>query len=265
MSVPEHPQSTQQTNRSANGDGLLLSARGISKAFGHVQALSGVDFDLRPDEVVAVVGDNGAGKSTLMKVICGALVADQGEVLVRGERRHFTSPREAQAAGISVVYQDLALIELLDVAHNVFLGRVPTRLFRVDRRRMMRETRDVLSELSVNVPSVRTPVRFLSGGQRQGVAIARAVHQGGQLMIMDEPTAALGVQEQAKVLQLIRDLKARGIAVIVTSHNLEHVFSVADRIVVLRGGRLVGSRIKDETTHSEIVHMIVGAEFGRVQ
>ena len=138
-------------------------------------------------------------------------------------------------------------------------------LFRVDRRRMMRETRDVLSELSVNVPSVRTPVRFLSGGQRQGVAIARAVHQGGQLMIMDEPTAALGVQEQAKVLQLIRDLKARGIAVIVTSHNLEHVFSVADRIVVLRGGRLVGSRIKDETTHSEIVHMIVGAEFGRAQ
>ena len=259
------PASTDGQILNANGDGPLLSARGISKAFGHVQALSAVDFEAHPDEVVALVGDNGAGKSTLMKVICGALTPDEGEVLMRGRRTHFTSPREAQSAGISVVYQDLALVELLDVAHNVFLGRVPTRMFRVDRRRMMRETRDVLAELSINVPSVRTPVRFLSGGQRQAVAIARAVHQGGQLMIMDEPTAALGVQEQAKVLQLIRDLKARGMAVIVTSHNLEHVFSVADRIVVLRGGRLVGSRIKDETTHSEIVHMIVGAEFGRSQ
>ena len=247
----------------ATPNGTLLEARGISKSFGHVQALSEVDFDVQPDEVVALVGDNGAGKSTLMKVICGALSPDEGHVFMGGERTHFTSPREAQAAGISVVYQDLALVELLDVAHNVFLGRVPTRMLRVDRRRMMRETREVLTQLSINLPSVRTAVRFLSGGQRQAVAIARAVHQGGTLMIMDEPTAALGVQEQAKVLQLIRDLKARGIAVIVTSHNLEHVFSVADRIVVLRGGRLVGSRRKDETTHSEIVHMIVGAEFGK--
>ena len=134
---------------------------------------------MHPDEVVALVGDNGAGKSTLMKVICGALQPDEGEVLMRGEPTNFTSPREARAAGVSVVYQDLALVELLDVAHNIFLGRVPTRFFRVDRKRMTQETREVLAQLSINIPSPRTSVRFLSGGQRQAVAIARAVHQGG--------------------------------------------------------------------------------------
>jgi ABC-type sugar transport system ATPase subunit len=244
---------------STNGQ-PLLEARGLWKAFGHVQALADVDFTVEQDEVVALVGDNGAGKSTLIKTLCGALKPDGGEMYIDGEPVDITTPREAQALGIAVVYQDLALVELLDIAHNVFLSRVPTRFWRVDRRRMARETQAVLARLSIDVPSVRSQVRLLSGGQRQAVAIARAVHQGGRLMIMDEPTAALGVKEQARVLQLIQDLKQHGIAVLVTSHNLEHVFSVADRIVVLRGGRIVGSRRKSETTHSEIVHMIVGAD-----
>ena len=238
----------------------VVEARGVQKAYGSVQALSGVDFAVQPGETVALVGDNGAGKSTLIKILCGALQPDDGVVRVRGEDVRFASPRDARARGISVVYQDLALVDGFDVAHNVFLGRVPSRWLRVDRRRMARETKRVLGELTVDLPSVRTPVRFLSGGQRQAGAIARAVHPGGQLLIMDEPTAALGVQEGRKVLQLIEGLKSRELAIVVVSHNLEHVFAIADRIVVLRGGTVVGSRAKAGATHSDIVHMIVGAE-----
>lgn len=235
----------------------VVAAHGISKAYGAVQALSDVDFYVQPGETVALVGDNGAGKSTLMKILCGAVQPDVGELQVNGEILRFAGPRDARQRGISVVYQNLALVDEFDVAHNVFLGRAPTRFLRVDRRRMARETRAVLDELTVDLPSVRAPVRFLSGGQRQAVAIARAVHQGGRLLIMDEPTAALGVQEGSKVLQLIERLKARELAIVVVSHNLEHVFAIADRIVVLRGGRLVGSR-DTASTHSDIVHMIVG-------
>jgi ABC-type sugar transport system ATPase subunit len=244
---------------SRNND-TLLEARGIWKSFGAVQALSDVNFAVYPHECVALVGDNGAGKSTLIKIMCGALYPNDGQLFLNGSEVRFASPRDARRAGISVVHQDLALFEELDVSSNVFLGNVPTRYFRVDRRRMARETRQVLAELAIDIPSVRTAVRFLSGGQRQAVAITRALHQGGRLMIMDEPTAALGVQEQGKVLQLIGSLTGRGFAVLVVSHNLEHVFSIADRIVVLRGGRVVGSREKAKTTHSEIVHMIVGAK-----
>lgn len=237
----------------------VVSARGISKAYGAVQALSDVDFFVHPGETVALVGDNGAGKSTLMKILCGAVQPDVGELQVDGETLRFAGPRDARQRGISVVYQNLALVDEFDVAHNVFLGRAPTRFLRVDRGRMARETRAVLDELTVDLPSVRAPVRFLSGGQRQAVAIARAVHQGGRLLVMDEPTAALGVQEGSKVLQLIERLKAHELAIVVVSHNLEHVFAIADRIVVLRGGRLVGSRDKSASTHTDIVHMIVGA------
>lgn len=237
----------------------VVSTRGISKAYGAVQALSDVDFVVYPGETVALVGDNGAGKSTLMKILCGAVQPDAGELAVSGETIRFAGPRDARQRGISVVYQNLALVDEFDVAHNVFLGRAPTRFLRVDRRRMARETRVVLDELTVDLPSVRAPVRFLSGGQRQAVAIARAVHQGGRLLIMDEPTAALGVQEGSKVLQLIERLKARELAIVVVSHNLEHVFAIADRIVVLRGGRLVGSRDKATSSHTDIVNMIVGA------
>ena len=238
----------------------LVEARGVAKTYGAVRALGDVDFAVHPGETVALVGDNGAGKSTLIKILCGAVQPDAGEVFVAGEPVRFASPRDARAAGISVVYQDLALVDGFDISHNVFLGRVPTRWLRVDRRRMARETAQVLAELTVELPSVRTPVRFLSGGQRQAVAIARAVHQGGRLLIMDEPTAALGVQEGTKVLQLIESLKSRDLAIVLVSHNLEHVFALADRIVVLRGGTVAGSRPKAGTTHSEIVHMIVGAQ-----
>jgi ABC-type sugar transport system ATPase subunit len=239
-------------------DQPLLDARGISKAYGHVQALSGVDFHVAHGETVALVGDNGAGKSTFTKIICGALQPDAGEISLDGEPVSFASPSDAAERGIAVVYQDLALVDTRDVAANVFLGREPGRIF-VSRRLMRREARRVLADLRIGVPSVRTLVGQLSGGQRQAVAIARAVHQGGRLVIMDEPAAALGVEGQRKVLQLIEDLREQGSSVVVISHNLDHVFSVADRIVVLRGGRLIGERRKTEATPEEIVQMIVGA------
>ena len=237
----------------------LLEARAISKTFLHVQALQEVDFRVYPGETVALVGDNGAGKSTLMKILCGAYHADSGEVFIDGQPVHIRSPQEAMAQGIAVVYQDLALVNQRDVANNVFLGREPRRGLTVDKPRMVREARDVLQRLKINLPSVYTQVGLLSGGQRQAVAIARAVHQGGRLIFMDEPTAALGVQEQGKVLKLIEDLKREGTAIVVVSHNLQHVFHVADRIVVMRGGKNAGERVKAHTTTEEIVSMIVGA------
>jgi simple sugar transport system ATP-binding protein/D-xylose transport system ATP-binding protein len=245
---------------SATPDGMpLLAARGISKAFLHVQALDNVDFHVYPAEVVALVGDNGAGKSTLMKTLCGAYQADAGTILIDGEEAAIRSPHDAMARGIAVVYQDLALVNHRDVATNVFLGREPLRGITVDKGRMVRESREVLQRLKIRIPSVYTLVGLLSGGQRQAVAIARAIQQGGRLVFMDEPTAALGVQEQGKVLRLIEDLKAHGTAVVVVSHNLQHVFHVADRIVVMRGGRNAGERVKAETSAEEIVGLIVGA------
>ena len=237
----------------------LLAARGISKAFLHVQALDNVDFHVFPGEVVALVGDNGAGKSTLMKTLCGAYQADAGTILIDAEEVAIRSPHDAMARGIAVVYQDLALVNHRDVATNVFLGREPLRGLTVDKGRMVRESREVLQRLKIRIPSVYSLVGLLSGGQRQAVAIARAIQQGGRLVFMDEPTAALGVQEQGKVLRLIEDLKAHGTAVVVVSHNLQHVFHVADRIVVMRGGRNAGERIKAATTAEEIVGLIVGA------
>jgi len=240
----------------------LVELRGISKAFGHVQALQGVDFRLYRGEVVGLVGDNGAGKSTLIKVIAGAYQPDAGTIQVDGRPVTFRNPRDAMALGIATVYQNLALVDQRDVAANIFLGHELVRGLVLDRRRMLEESAQVLQQLRTDIPSVQTPVGLLSGGQRQAVAIARAVHQGGRtrVVIMDEPVAALGIQESRKVLRLIAQLKAQGIAVIVISHNLEHVFSVADRIVVLRRGRLVGVRHKAETTAAEIVRLIVGAE-----
>jgi ABC-type sugar transport system ATPase subunit len=249
--------------RTAGGSGgsvPLLEARGLAKSFLHVRALDGVDFHVHPGETVALVGDNGAGKSTLMKMLCGAYHPDDGTILVEGREVTLRTPRDAMALGIAVVYQDLALVDHRDVATNVFLGRELMKGLVVDKPRMVREARSVLGKLKINIPSVQTLVGLLSGGQRQAVAIARAVHQGGRLIFMDEPTAALGVQEQAKVLRLIEDLKANGTAVVVVSHNLQHVFSVADRIVVLRGGRNAGERVKAETTPEEIVRLIVGAD-----
>jgi ABC-type sugar transport system ATPase subunit len=237
----------------------LLEARDLSKTFLHVRALDHVNFRVYPGETVALVGDNGAGKSTLMKILCGAHQADSGTIYVDGEESHFRNPHDANAQGIAVVYQDLALVNHRDVASNVFLGREPKKRFTVDKARMIRESREVLQRLKINIPSVYAQVGLLSGGQRQAVAIARAIQQGGRLIFMDEPTAALGVQEQAKVLRLIEDLQREGTALVIVSHNLQHVFHVADRIVVMRGGRNAGERIRTDTTQEEIVQLIVGS------
>lgn len=242
----------------------VLEAGGISKRFPGVHALVDVSLAVVPGEVHAVVGENGAGKSTLMKILVGAYQADAGTVLMDGQPVHIHSPNDAKAHGIAVVYQDLALVNHRDVASNVFLGREPKRYgVVVDKTQMVRESQKVLSRLRIRIPSVYTQVGYLSGGQRQAVAIARAVQQGGRLIVMDEPTAALGVQEQGKVLRLLEDLKAEGAAIVVVSHNLQHVFHVADRIQVMRGGRTAGERIKSETNPEEIVRMIVGVDMVR--
>lgn len=234
----------------------LLQARGLVKRFGRVTALDGADFDLYPGEVLAVIGDNGAGKSTLIKVLSGALVADAGEVRFDGERMHFRNPLEARMAGIETVYQDLALSPALDIAENVFLGRerrtpgiLGTVFRKLDRERMHREARERMAELGLlTVTDLAQPVETLSGGQRQGVAVARAAIFGSRVIIMDEPTAALGVHESQRVLDLIRTVRDRGTPIVLISHNMPHVWEVADRIHVHRLGKRVA--VIRPTTHS---------------
>lgn len=235
-----------------------VQAVNVSKAFGHVEALKDVSLEAHEGEVLAVVGDNGAGKSTLVKVLAGVIRPDSGELLVRGERHLFHSPRDAHSAGVATVFQDLALVEVLDVATNMFLGRTPRRGPFVDRHGMHRRAADLLVDLKIRLPSVRVPVGLLSGGQRQGVAIARAVLQGGELFVMDEPTAALGVRETAQVLEIVHELRSKRKAVIVVSHDLEVVFDLADRILVMRLGRRVGVRRTEQTSRSEVVGLITG-------
>jgi ABC-type sugar transport system ATPase subunit len=237
----------------------ILAMRGINKEFGHVRALDNVDFDVMTAEILALVGDNGAGKSTLMKIASGVYQPDRGDIYVDGAHVHLTTPHAARGCGIATVYQDLALADDRDVASNLFLGREPTRYWMVDRKRMDREAREILNRLRSTIPSVRTRVGLLSGGQRQAVAIGRAVSQGGRLFILDEPTAALGVRESANVLRLITELRDQGSAVIIVSHNLNHVFSIADRIAVMRRGRNVATRRKVESSADEIVSLITGA------
>jgi ABC-type sugar transport system ATPase subunit len=237
----------------------ILSMRGISKEFGHVRALDDVDLDVFPQEILALVGDNGAGKSTLIKIASGVYQPDRGKLYVDGAETHFANPHVAREHGIATVYQDLALADDRDVASNLYLGREPTRFLMVDKKRMDRDARDILNRLRSSIPSVRTRVGLLSGGQRQAVAIGRAVSQGGRMFILDEPTAALGVRESANVLRLIIELRDQGSAVVIISHNLNHVFSIADRITVMRRGRNVGTRRKAESSADEIVSMITGA------
>jgi len=257
--VSARPEAAMESQAPTNGR-PILELRGVSKYFGHVRALEEVDFDLLAGEVLALVGDNGAGKSTLIKIISGVYQPDKGAIYLDGRRVSIPNPRVARSLGIATVYQDLALVDQRDVAANLFLGREPVQGLVVDRRRMVEEAERVLQELHIRIPSVHAVVGLLSGGQRQAVAIGRAVAQGGRIIIMDEPTAALGIEQARHVLDLILRLKAEGHAVIVISHNLRHVFSVADRITVLRGGRKVGTRRKTETSGEEIVKMIVGAE-----
>jgi simple sugar transport system ATP-binding protein len=246
--------------------GPLLEARGIVKRFGSVHALKGVDLSVDRGEVVALLGDNGAGKSTFVKTLAGVHAPDGGHILFDGRPVSFRAPADARAQGIETIYQDLALIETLDVAANVFLGRELVRrvpglpLGMVDRPHMRAETRRLLEGLGIHAAPGRVLVRALSGGQRQAVAIARAIYWQARLLIMDEPTAALGVRERALVLSLVNRLREQGVAIIVVSHNLEEILPVADRVVVLRQGHKAGERSARDVRVEEIVQLMLGGE-----
>lgn len=241
----------------------VLEVREVSKHYGGVAALSKVSLKISQGEIVAVVGDNGAGKSTLMKIIGGVIQPDLGEILVDDISTSFRTPREARAAGIEVVYQELALADDLDVAANLFLGREISRrwgpLRVLDKRAMQSRAREIVAGFGIDIPTVCANVRGLSGGQRQGVAIGRAVGWGSRLVIMDEPTAALGVRETGRIESVIKNLQSKGIAILLVSHNLDQVFRVSNRIIVLRRGREVGSRRTSETNADDVVSMIMGS------
>jgi D-xylose transport system ATP-binding protein len=242
----------------------FLELRGVSKRFGGVTALRGVDLEVRAGEVVALVGDNGAGKSTLVKTISGAIHADEGEFFVEGRRVGLGTPTAAAALGIATVYQDLALCENLDVVANLFLGAELGRgplvgvLRRLREPEMSRVARTTLDSLSVNLPSLARQVAGLSGGQRQAIAVGRALLWGSKLVILDEPTAALGVQQTAQVLELVRRLAAQGQAILLISHSLPDVFAVADRICVLRLGANAGMFVRRDTDVDEVVSAMTG-------
>ncbi|HLJ34905.1 MAG TPA: ATP-binding cassette domain-containing protein [Ktedonobacteraceae bacterium] len=247
----------------------VLQVKDLYKRFGGLVAVDHVSLDVYPGEVVGLLGDNGAGKSTLIKMISGAYRSDGGQILLNNEAVSFATPMEARRRGIETIYQDLALCENLDASANIFLGRERMRrqlgMFKVlDRPYMMHESRQVLDQLDIRIPELRNPIRQLSGGQRQAVSIARAVYWKAHLMIMDEPTAALGVPEQLKVLELIRTLRDQGVPVILISHNMQDVFAVADRVIVMRRGSKAGERKVSETNENEVVGLMVGAEYTQV-
>jgi len=236
----------------------ILELKNITKRFGGLTALKKVDFELYKNEALALVGDNGAGKSTLIKVISGALIPDEGEVFLHGERIEINNPRDAKKLNIETVYQDLALINTLDITKNLFLGRENNIL---NHKKREQEATEIINGLGINIPNIREKVRFLSGGQRQSVAIARATTFGKKIVILDEPTAALGVKESKHILEIINSLKENGLSIIIITHNLEHAFYVADRFFVLRNGEKVGDKLKKETSVDEIVKMITGGVF----
>jgi D-xylose transport system ATP-binding protein len=247
-----------------------LQLRGISKAFGAVQALQDVDFEVFAGEVVGLVGDNGAGKSTLIKIIAGAYTSDKGEIFVEGARVSINTPQDANKVGIETVYQDLALCDNLDVVSNLFLGReerrtiIPYLIEPLRDQEMEVRTREVLRELNVKLPSLRVPVEALSGGQRQSIAVAKAILRNAKVVLLDEPTAALGVAQTRQVLEMIGRLRSQGLAVVVISHNLADVFEVVDRVIVLRLGRRVATFDIRSTTREQVVAAITGAEFGKI-
>ncbi|MFL6054507.1 MAG: ATP-binding cassette domain-containing protein [Actinoallomurus sp.] len=239
---------------------MTLRVSGVSKRYGAVQALEGVDLTVDAGEVVALVGDNGAGKSTLVKVVSGAITPDSGTLEFEGRPVRIHRPHDAQALGISTVYQDLALCENLDVVSNLFLGAEERRWSLMRGIRMERRARDLLTSLDVRIRDISAPVAALSGGQRQSVAITRALLGDPRLVILDEPTAALGVEQTAQVLDLVKRLRDRGLAVMVISHNLADVRAVSDRIVVLRLGRNAGDFLTAKTSQEAIVAAITGLE-----
>jgi simple sugar transport system ATP-binding protein len=245
----------------------LLQVVDLHKHFGGLVAVDKVSMEVYPGEVVGLVGDNGAGKSTLIKMVSGVYRPDGGQILLEGQEVRFDTPMEARDRGIETIYQDLALCENLDAAVNIFLGREPMRrqlgLFKtVDRKHMLAESETALDQLDIEIPNLQRPMRDMSGGQRQAVAIARAVYWNARLMIMDEPTAALAVAEQRKVLDLCRTLRDQNVPVLIISHNLLDVFAVADRIVVLRRARKVAELNAQETNMDEVVALMTGSKMG---
>lgn len=246
----------------------ILTARGLVKRYGRVTALDNADFDLYPGEILAVIGDNGAGKSSMIKAISGAILPDEGEIRLEGQTVQFRSPIEARKAGIETVYQNLALSPALSIADNMFLGReirkpgIMGSVFRsLDRPAMEKFARDKLSELGLmTIQNINQAVETLSGGQRQGVAVARAAAFGSKVIILDEPTAALGVKESRRVLELILDVRRRGIPIVLISHNMPHVFEVADRIHIHRLGRRLCVIKPKDYTMSDAVAFMTGAK-----
>jgi fructose transport system ATP-binding protein len=246
--------------------GLVMQARGLVKRFGHVTALDHTDFELREREILAVIGDNGAGKSTLIKALSGALTPDAGEIRLDGRVVHFRSPMDARRAGIETVYQDLAVAPALTIAENLFLGRELRRpgilgsVFRMlDRRRMYEESTNHMRALRIEIGSMNQPVETLSGGQRQGVAVARSAAFARHVVIMDEPTAALGVKQSGVVLDLIRRVRERGLSVVLISHDMPHVFEIADRIHVARLGKRIAVLNPKGISMSDTVALMTGA------
>lgn len=255
----------QEASSSSNQPSLEL--RNICKSFGGVQALKNVDFEVYAGEVVGLVGDNGAGKSTLVKTMSGAYVPDSGEIFLSGERVTITSPQDATRLGIETVYQDLALCDNLDVVGNLWLGReayrwlIPGIVKVLDETEMERRTIEVLKLLDVKIPSVRRPVATLSGGQRQCIAVAKTILRSPKVVLLDEPTAALGVAQTRQVLNLIQRLKQQGLAVVVISHNLHDVFEVCDRVIVMRLGQRSATFDVRNSTSEQVVAAITGAEY----
>jgi fructose transport system ATP-binding protein len=257
-----------QENRSMSDADIVLEGRALSKRYGRVVALDNTDFDLRRNEILAVIGDNGAGKTTLIKALCGAVIPDQGEILIDGKPVRFKSPMEARLAGIETVYQNLALSPALSIADNMFLGRelrkpgLFGKLFRsLDRPAMNMIARNKLSELGLTtIQNINQAVETLSGGQRQGVAVVRAAAFGSRVVIMDEPTAALGVKESRRVLDLMLDVKRRGLPIVLISHNMPHVFEVADRVHIHRLGRRIAVIDPKKSTMADAVAIMTGAK-----
>ena len=244
----------------------LIETRGLGKSFGGVQAVEDVSVSLMRGEVVALLGHNGAGKSTLIKMLAGVIPADRGEILVDGRRAEIRSPRDSQALGIETIHQSLALADNLDAVSNLFLGREKTgRLGFLDRDAMEQAAQEMLARMKLRIPSLHALVRSMSGGQRQAVAIARALHFDAKVLIMDEPTAALGPEETHKVGLLIRELASQGIGIFLISHDIHDVFALSNRITVMKGGRVVGTHETSAVSKDEVLEMIiVGRQPGRL-
>ena len=242
-------------------DDFLVKMVGISKRFGTVQALKNVDFTVKHQEVVGLVGDNGAGKSTLIKVLTGVCPPDNGEICFEGKKERIDSPRKARDIGIETVYQHLALIDLMSIARNFFLGREPVRKFAklvnfLDKKKIDKVAKEALKDIGISIRSVDEEVSLLSGGERQAIAIGRAIYLGAKLLVLDEPTAALSIKESHKVLDYVNDARERGLSVIFITHNIYHVYSVADRFTILEHGEKIGDFNKDEVSAEDVIEIV---------